>query len=795
MICAYNHLMRLSKNAEIAVQVALRDANARGNAYATLEHLLFALLLDDDCEKIVKHCGGDIDAIREKLSDFLDEESEDEQADDVTTRPSLGFDRVVQRAAMHAMSASKDEVQSANLLIAIFAEEDSHARFFLEDIGVTRLDVVSYISHGISKLEGVDATHGLEDEDEEGTPNLENVLEQFCENLTEQAEDNELDKVIGRGIELDRTIQILARRTKNNPLFVGDPGVGKTALAEGLAQRVAAGNVPQQLQGASIYSLDMAALLAGTRYRGDFEKRFKAVVKALEQQSPAVLFIDEIHTIVGAGATSGSAMDAANLLKPILAKGGLRCLGSTTYQEYRSRFEKDAALSRRFQKVDVKAPTEEQAIEILAGLRERYENFHKVKYTDDALEAAVKESVRHLYERQLPDKAIDVLDESGAKARIAEDKKNVVVERSGEEAAADTRVEKEPATDSENERAQWPVVDKEAIELTIATMAKIPPKKVAGDDRDRLQKLDDELKTKVFHQDHAVDEVVAAIRLGRAGLRTPGKPIGSFLFTGPTGVGKTELAKQLSEQLSLNFIRFDMSEYMERHTVSRLIGAPPGYVGYERGGLLTDAVHQTPHSLLLLDEIEKAHPDIYNILLQVMDHGRLTDNNGRETDFSNVILIMTSNLGARELSSNQIGFGGGKRDGADQKAFERFFSPEFRNRLDARVAFNALPESAMEAIVDKFLSQLKRQLADKQVELDITADALSWLARRGYDDVLGARPMERVIQEFVKKPLAEAMLFGELKDGGKAELVYSETDIENAVGRQSVKGSILLKAK
>jgi ATP-dependent Clp protease ATP-binding subunit ClpA len=739
----------LSKDVEIAIRVALNDAQRRHHEYATVEHLTFALLHDDETANVLKHCGADIAALKKSFEQYLADEVETvDEDEDTEVSPSRGFQRVVQRAIMHVAGAGKPEVKGHNLLVAIYAEDDSHAAFLLKQAGVDRLDVVSYISHGVSKTVGSDenapgrkegASMGGGGEDEDGAAGGD-PLEAFCLNLNVEAKAGRLDPLVGREKEVLRTIHVLCRRRKNNPLFVGESGVGKTALAEGLARKIVAGEVPDALKDAEVFSLDMGALLAGTRYRGDFENRLKAVVKALEKKPGSVLFIDEIHTIVGAGATSGGSMDASNLLKPALQSGKLRCMGSTTYKEFRQYFEKDRALARRFQKIDVDEPSEAECIEILQGLKKQYEDFHGVVYEDAALEAAVKLSAKHLHDRKLPDKAFDLIDEAAAGLKLVK------------------RKEGDPV----------PTVTEKHIEETVARMAQIPPKQVSVDDKQALKDLELDLKKVVFGQDGAIEQVATAIKMSRAGLREPEKPIGCFLFTGPTGVGKTEVAKQLAKTLGVGFLRIDMSEYMERHAVSRLIGAPPGYVGFDNGGILTEAINKTPHTVLLLDEIEKAHPDIFNILLQVMDHGKLTDNNGKPADFRHVVLIMTSNVGARDLARSRIGFGDSVNVGADDVAYKNLFAPEFRNRLDARVSFDSLKPEAMEKIVAKFIRELAAQLADRKITLDITDTAKHWLGDKGYDKVLGARPLQRVIRDEVKRPLTEEILFGALENGGHA---------------------------
>ncbi|HXU06015.1 MAG TPA: ATP-dependent Clp protease ATP-binding subunit ClpA [Polyangia bacterium] len=740
----------LTPELETAIRNALEDATRRGHEFAALEHLLLALLGDGNTADVVKHCGGSVSRLSGKLEAFLETElkplpeSERERA-----QPTLAFARVIQRAVNHVLGAGKAQASGPNVLVAMFAEPDSHAVTFLKEEGITRLDVVSYISHGISKLLPAKTT-GLpggerpmgEDEDEE-TP--VDPLAKYAVNLNERARAGEIDPLIGRGPQIERALHVLARRRKNNPLFIGDAGVGKTAIVEGLARRIELGEAPAAVSGAVIYALDMGSMVAGTRYRGDFEERFKAVIAALQEKENAIVFIDELHTIVGAGAASGGAMDASNLIKPALANGKLRCIGTTTHKEYRSYIEKDRALARRFQPIEVDEPSIEETVKVLEGLRGRYEEFHGVGYTDEALQAAADLSSRYLTERRLPDKAIDLIDEAGAAAKLKD--------KAGRKTADGKRR-----------------VGSKEIETVVATMAKIPPRRVGGDDRKRLQDLEGDLKSKIYGQDAAVMRVAQAIKMNRAGLGQPNRPIGCFVFAGPTGVGKTELAKQLSEILGVAFIRFDMSEYMERHTVSRLIGAPPGYVGFDQGGLLTDAIHQTPHAVLLLDEIEKAHPDLFNLLLQVMDHGALTDNNGRKSDFRHVVLIMTSNVDARELSRHMPGFGlggaGADRMGDIDEAYKRMFSPEFRNRLDAKVDFAPLDPAVMGRIVDKFVAELAAQLGERKVKIELSEAARAYLAKKGYDPMNGARPLARVIADEVKRPLTDELLFGKLSTGG-----------------------------
>ncbi|MEQ9636456.1 MAG: ATP-dependent Clp protease ATP-binding subunit ClpA [Devosia marina] len=732
-----------SRGLEKALHQAMNLARERNHEFATLEHLLLALTDDRDTLAVLTGCDVDIDALKSDLEDFINEELDSlvvQNGQDA--RPTAAFQRVIQRAVIHVQSSGREEVTGANVLVAIFAERESHAAYFLEQQDMSRLDAVNFISHGITKSGPSEErkVHGAEEGEahSEGGADAKksSALADFCVNLNEKARAGKIDPLIGRDTELRRTIQVLCRRSKNNPLYVGDAGVGKTAIAEGLARKIIEGDVPEVLKEAVIYALDMGALLAGTRYRGDFEERLKAVMKELEKLPNAVLFIDEIHTMIGAGATSGGALDASNLLKPALASGAIRCIGSTTYKEYRQFFEKDRALVRRFQKIDVNEPTVPDAIEIVKGLRPYFEEFHKLKYTDEALKAAVELSARYITDRKLPDKAIDVIDETGASQMLLpEDKRKKTI-------------------------------DVEDIETTIASIARIPPKSVSKSDAELLSGLQQSLKTVVFGQDDAITALSSAIKLARAGLREPEKPIGSYLFTGPTGVGKTEVAKQLADTLGVELLRFDMSEYMERHTISRLLGAPPGYVGFDQGGLLTDGVDQHPHCVVLLDEIEKAHPDLYNVLLQVMDHGKLTDHNGKAVDFRNVILIMTSNVGAAELARAPIGFGRKREQGDDEEAINRTFSPEFRNRLDAIISFAPLPREVVRRVVEKFVLQLEGQLAERGVTINLTPEAADWLAEHGYDERMGARPLGRVIQEHVKKPLADQVLFGELVNGG-----------------------------
>ncbi len=731
----------LSMNLERSLHRALGLSGERRHEYATLEHLLLALTEDQDSLAVLRACGVDVDCLRQNLEDYIDNElmdivtNEEEEA-----KPTASFQRVLQRAAIHVQSSGREKVTGANILVAMFAERESYAVYFLQEQDMTRLDAVNYISHGIAKVPELSETrhvHGVEgDEDEVESKPEKEAYEVYCVDLNEKAKQGKIDPLIGRDGEIERTIQVLCRRTKNNPLYVGEPGVGKTAMAEGLARRIVHGKVPDVLSDTSIYALDMGVLLAGTRYRGDFEERLKAVIGGLEARENAVLFIDEIHTVVGAGATSGGSMDASNLLKPALAGGQMRCIGSTTYKEYRNHFEKDRALLRRFQKIDVNEPTVEEAVEILHGLKPYYEKHHKVRYTAEAIRTAVELSDRYVGDCKLPDKAIDVVDEAGA-AQMLRPK---------------SRRKK--------------VISVKDMETVVAKIARIPPRNVSTDDKAVLKTLARDLKTMVFGQDKAIAALSSAVKLSRAGLREPEKPVGNYFFSGPTGVGKTEVARQLALQLGIELIRFDMSEYMERHSVSRLIGAPPGYVGFDQGGLLTDAVDQHPHSVLLLDEIEKAHPDLFNVLLQIMDYGKLTDHSGKTIDFRNVTLIMTTNAGASELAKPAIGFERQSRVGDDEEAINRIFTPEFRNRLDAIISFAPLSPATMGKIVDKFVIQLENQLADREVTIAVNTPARAWLAERGYDEKFGARPLARIIQDYLKRPLAEELLFGKLVKGG-----------------------------
>jgi ATP-dependent Clp protease ATP-binding subunit ClpA len=734
----------LSKELEFTLNLAFKEARDKRHEFMTVEHLLHALLGNPSAVEVLRACGADIDKLKQELIRFLDETTPLLSEDDIReTQPTLGFQRVLQRAVFHVQSSDKNEVTGANVLVAIFSEQESQAVYFLNKMNITRLDVVNYISHGISKvhdqpddsLEGGDSGPAAEE-------TAKQPLDTFASNLNELAAQGKIDPLIGRRPEVRRTIQILCRRRKNNPLFVGEAGVGKTALAEGLAKMIVEGEVPEVLLGSTIYSLDLGSLVAGTKYRGDFEKRFKAVLSQLRKEKGAILFIDEIHTIIGAGAASGGVMDASNLIKPMLASGELKCIGSTTYQEYRGIFEKDHALSRRFQKIDITEPSVEETVEILKGLRPRFEEHHKVKYSPRALRAAAELADRYINDRHLPDKAVDVIDEAGARQRLLKPSRR---------------------------KKTIGVTD---IEEIIAQMARIPAKTVTVSDKETLRNLERDLKMVVYGQDQAIETLSSAIKMSRSGLGAEDKPIGSFLFAGPTGVGKTEVTRQLARIMGLELVRFDMSEYMERHTVSRLIGAPPGYVGYDQGGLLTEAITKNPHVVLLLDEIEKAHPDVFNLLLQVMDHGTLTDNNGRKADFRNVVLVMTTNAGAQEMSRPSIGFTHQDHSSDGMEAIKRLFTPEFRNRLDAVVQFNPLGPTVITQVVDKFIFELEAQLQDQQVTIEVDESARLWLAEHGYDPKMGARPMARTIQQHIKKPLAEELLFGELANGG--HLIISE---------------------
>ncbi|QQA42076.1 ATP-dependent Clp protease ATP-binding subunit ClpA [Pelagovum pacificum] len=749
-----------STTLEQSIHAALALANARRHELATLEHLLLALIDEPDAARVMKACSVDLDELRRALDEFIEDDlstlvTEVEGSEAV---PTAAFQRVIQRAAIHVQSSGRTEVTGANVLVAIFAERESNAAYFLQAQDMTRYDAVNFIAHGVAKDPAYGESRPVQgsasDSEEEtvssgaDSEEKESALGKYCVDLNAKSKKGDVDPLIGREHEVERCVQVLCRRRKNNPLLVGDPGVGKTAIAEGLARKIVNGEVPEVLSGATIFSLDMGALLAGTRYRGDFEERLKAVVTELEDHPDAVLFIDEIHTVIGAGATSGGAMDASNLLKPALQGGKLRCMGSTTYKEFRQHFEKDRALSRRFQKIDVTEPTVEDSVKILQGLKPYFEEHHAIRYTNDAIKSAVELSARYINDRKLPDKAIDVIDEAGAAQHLV----------------------------AESKRRK--TIGPKEIEAVVAKIARIPPKNVSKDDAEVLKDLENSLKRVVFGQNPAIDALSSAIKLARAGLREPEKPIGNYLFAGPTGVGKTEVAKQLSSILGVEMLRFDMSEYMEKHAVSRLIGAPPGYVGFDQGGLLTDGVDQHPHCVLLLDEIEKAHPDVYNILLQVMDHGKLTDHNGRTVDFRNVILIMTSNAGAAEQAKEAIGFGRDRREGEDTAAIERTFTPEFRNRLDAVISFAPLPKDTILQVVEKFVLQLEAQLMDRGVSIELTDEAAAWLGEKGYDDKMGARPLGRVIQEYIKKPLAEELLFGRLAKGGLVRVAVKDNEID-----------------
>ena len=751
----------LSKDLEVTLNFAFREARTKRHEYMTVEHLLLALLDNDAAANVLTACGSDIDLVRDELVNFVDETTPLIPTGDMDreTQPTLGFQRVLQRAVFHVQSSGKKEVTGANVLVAIFSEQESQAVYFLKKQNVARIDVVNYIAHGISKTsDGGGFGHGapnsleqhhsesMQEEDVSSPEGGKNPLEAYATNLNELARRGQIDPLVGRNEEVLRTAQIICRRRKNNPLLVGEPGVGKTAIAEGLAKMIVDGEVPDAIADATVYALDLGALLAGTKYRGDFEKRFKALLSELQNRKSGVLFIDEIHTIIGAGAASGGVMDASNLLKPLLASGHIKCIGSTTFQEYRGIFEKDRALARRFQKIDVVEPTVPQTIEILKGLRSRFEEHHNVKYTNKAIEAACELSARYINDRHLPDKAIDVIDEVGAFQQLQPEKK------------------------------RKKTINAHDIESIVAKIARVPMKSVSASDREQLQNLEADLKTVVYGQDEAIGAICDAIKLSRAGLSHPDRPVGSFLFAGPTGVGKTEVTRQLAATLGMELVRFDMSEYMERHTVSRLIGAPPGYVGYDQGGLLTEAVTKSPHCVLLLDEIEKAHSDVFNLLLQVMDHGTLTDNNGRSADFRNVVLVMTTNAGAELTARRTMGFTKQDHSSDGMEALNRFFTPEFRNRLDAIIQFRSLSMDIIKHVVDKFLGELRVQLDEKNVNLEIDEMAMEWFARHGYDESMGARPMSRLIQEKLRRPLAEELLFGSLKSGGGVVRITEEND-------------------
>ncbi|WP_028537251.1 ATP-dependent Clp protease ATP-binding subunit ClpA [Paludibacterium yongneupense] len=754
----------IAQELEVSLHMAFMDARRKRHEFISVEHLLLAMIDNPSAADVLRACGANLDQLKKQLTDFIDEHTPTVPGEgEVETQPTLGFQRVIQRAILHVQSSGKKEVTGANILVAIFGEKDSHAVYYLHQQGISRLDVVNFISHGITKQrqpqQPSEPREQGESEGEEQNATAGGALENYTQNLNALAREGKIDPLIGREHELERTVQILCRRRKNNPLLVGEAGVGKTAIAEGLARRIVNNEVPEVLSQATVYALDMGALLAGTKYRGDFEQRLKAVIKQLTDDPHAILFIDEIHTLIGAGAASGGTLDASNLLKPALSNGSLRCIGATTYNEYRGIFEKDNALSRRFQKIDIAEPTVEQTIEILKGLKSRFESHHGVRYTVGALTTAAELSARYINDRHLPDKAIDVIDEAGAAQKILPKSR------------------------------QKKVINKSEIEDIVAKIARIPPKTVSSDDRNVLRKLDRDLKSVVFGQDKAIDALATAIKMSRSGLGNPQKPIGSFLFSGPTGVGKTEVARQLAYALGVELIRFDMSEYMERHAVSRLIGAPPGYVGFEQGGQMTEAITKHPYAVLLLDEIEKAHPDIYNVLLQVMDHGTLTDNNGRKADFRNVVIIMTTNAGAESLAKPSLGFTNSRQNGDEMGAIKRQFSPEFRNRLDAIIPFDMLDEKVIIQVVDKFLMQLEQQLSEKRVETHFTDELRAFLAKNGFDPLMGARPMARLIQDTIRKALADELLFGRLSDGGevtvtvvdgKVTLEFAEKEIATA---------------
>ncbi|MEN2494287.1 MAG: ATP-dependent Clp protease ATP-binding subunit ClpA [Hyphomicrobiaceae bacterium hypho_1] len=748
-----------SQSLENTLHRALQHANERNHEYATLEHLLLSLIDDRDAHSVLRACAVNTDVLRQNLCSYIDEDFTDLEVEGVSeAKPTTAFQRVIHRAVVHVQSSGREEVSGANVLVAIFAERESHAAYFLQKQEMTRFDAVQYISHGIAKnslMSDSKSANGIEDDrinQESTSKKSSSALSTYCVNLNEKANIDKIDPLIGREQEVSRTIQILCRRRKNNPLFVGEPGVGKTAIAEGLARRIVKREVPEVLHESTIFTLDMGVLLAGTRYRGDFEERLKAVMRDIEKLEGAILFIDEIHTIIGAGATSGGAMDASNLLKPALQSGSIRCIGSTTYKEYRQHFEKDRALVRRFQKIDVNEPSVDDAIQILSGLKPYFEDYHKLKYSDEAIKAAVELSAKYISDSKLPDKAIDVIDETGASQMLLQT--------------------------SERKKC----INVKDIEATISIMARIPPKTVSKSDAELLSNLERDMKRLVFGQDTAIEMISSAIKLARAGLRDAEKPTGCYLFTGPTGVGKTELAKQLASLMGVELLRFDMSEYMEKHTISRLIGAPPGYVGFDQGGLLTDSIDQHPYSVLLMDEMEKAHPDLFNILLQIMDHGKLTDHNGKKVDFRNVVLIMTSNAGASDMSRPPMGFNRTRREGEDTDAVNKTFSPEFRNRLDAIVPFSNLPPEVIKKVVEKFIFQLEAQLADRGVTIELTNEANKWLVDKGYDEKYGARPMARIIQEHIKKPLAEELLFGKLENGGAVKVFVENKNNKEVLG-------------
>ena len=738
----------LNKELEQTLNDAFKEARSKRHEFMTVEHLLLSLLDNDAAIAVLNACGSDVTKLRKDLTEFVDSTTPliPEPDDERETQPTLGFQRVLQRAVFHVQSSGKSEVTGANVLVAIFSEQESQAVYFLKQQNIARIDVVNFISHGISKVQGDEEAneHMIEQDDDNQEGGSKSALEGYATNLNKQAKEGRIDPLIGREYEVNRVVQILSRRRKNNPLLVGDSGVGKTAIAEGLAKRIVDGDVPDVIEDAVVYSLDMGALLAGTKYRGDFEKRFKALLAELKKQPHGILFIDEIHTIIGAGAASGGVMDASNLLKPLLSSGEIRCLGSTTFTEFRGIFEKDSALTRRFQKVDVGEPSVDDTYQILKGLKSRFEEHHELKYQDKALKAAAELADRYITDRNLPDKAIDVIDEVGASQRLL----------------------------APNKRKK--VIGVHEVEAVVASIARIPPKSVSASDKELLFGLEDKLKMVVFGQDEAIESLSTSVKMSRAGLNSPEKPTGSFLFAGPTGVGKTEVTRQLAKVMGMELVRFDMSEYMERHTVSRLIGAPPGYVGFDQGGLLTEAVNKNPHCVLLLDEIEKAHPEVFNLLLQVMDHGTLTDNNGRKTDFRNVILVMTTNAGAETMSRRSIGFAQQDHSTDGMEVIRKQFTPEFRNRLDGIIQFSPLNKNTIMFVVDKFLVELQAQLDDKKVHLHINEDARKWLSENGYDEKMGARPMSRLIQEKLKKPLAEKILFGDLESGGEVEICLND---------------------
>ena len=743
----------LSKDLEATLNEAFRTAKAKRHEFMTVEHLLLALLDNDIAINVLRKIGADLEKLRSDLEQYIDSTTPLIPAGDTEreTQPTLGFQRVLQRAVFHVQSSGRKEVTGANVLVAIFSEQESQAVYFLKSQSIERIDVVNFISHGISKIEdeeGESASLNLEGEEEGAEGQGPSPLEAFATNLNEEAKAGRIDPLVGRDLELERVIQVLCRRRKNNPLLVGESGVGKTAIAEGLAKRIVDGDIPEVVADSEIYSLDLGALLAGTKYRGDFEKRFKAVLAELKQKEGSILFIDEVHTIIGAGAASGGVMDASNLLKPLLTSGQIKCMGSTTYQEYRGIFDKDRALSRRFQKIDVEEPDVDDTYRILKGLKTRFEEHYGLRYTDKALKAAAELAAKYINDRFMPDKAIDVIDEAGAAQQL------------------------QPSSKRKKSIGQ------SDVEAVVAKIARIPSNQVSTSDKKDLKDLDKKLKMVVFGQDEAIDQMSNAIKLSRAGLKSGDKPIGSFLFAGPTGVGKTEVSRQLANIMGVELLRYDMSEYMERHTVSRLIGAPPGYVGFDQGGLLTEAVTKHPHSVILLDEIEKAHPEVFNLLLQVMDHGTLTDNNGRKADFRNVVLIMTTNAGAQEMDRTSIGFTEQDNTTDGMEVIKRMFTPEFRNRLDAIVQFGSLPMEVVKTVVDKFLTELQAQLDDKRVTLEVDDDALDWLAKEGYDEKMGARPMQRLIQDKIKKPLAEDLLFGDLsKNGGTVKITVRDGEL------------------